>query len=126
MGTPKHNNLYPRNHEIYNFGRPFLGYHYYILGLFDLCPGVEKKIFKEKHQFNTLPQNYLGGGGVMKLKFFFLLSLHVPQTNWPFSSWEEDGRLQMPTHSKRARATNCENVMESKRWTQAMTVQGIW
>ena len=35
----------PQGHEIYNFGRPFLGYYYYILGLCDQCLGVEKKIF---------------------------------------------------------------------------------
>ena len=33
------------------FGRPFLGHHYYILGLSDLCLGVEKKIFKEIMHF---------------------------------------------------------------------------
>ena len=32
---------------IYNFGRPFLGHHYYTLSLFDLCLRVEKKIVKE-------------------------------------------------------------------------------
>ena len=26
-----------RGHEIYNFGSPFLGHHYYILGLSDQC-----------------------------------------------------------------------------------------
>ena len=31
----------------YNFGRPFLGHHYYIHSLSYLCLGVEKKIFKE-------------------------------------------------------------------------------
>ena len=41
----------PRGHEIYNFGRPSLGHHYYILGLSDLCLGVEKKIFKEIMHF---------------------------------------------------------------------------
>ena len=49
--TPLHKNPCPRGHEIYNFGRPFLGYHYYILSLSDLCLGVEKKIFKEKVHF---------------------------------------------------------------------------
>ena len=29
----------------YNFGRPFLGHHFFILNLSDLCLGVEKKIF---------------------------------------------------------------------------------
>ena len=28
-------------HEIYNFGRHFLGQHHYIPGLSDLCLGVE-------------------------------------------------------------------------------------
>ena len=35
-------------HEIYSFGRPFLGHHYYIHSLPDLCPGVDKTILKEK------------------------------------------------------------------------------
>ena len=34
--------LIPRGHEIYNLGRPFLGHYYYILGLSDLCMGVEE------------------------------------------------------------------------------------
>ena len=51
MATPQHKNPCPGGHEIYNFGRPFLGYHYYILGLSDQCLGVEKKIFQEIHQF---------------------------------------------------------------------------
>ena len=42
----------PRGHEIYNFGRLFLGHHYYILGLSDLCLGVEKKILKEIMYFH--------------------------------------------------------------------------
>ena len=33
----------PGGHEIYNFGRPFLGQHYYIHSLSDLCLGI--KIF---------------------------------------------------------------------------------
>ena len=32
--------------ESYNFRRVFLGHHYYILSLSDLCLGVEKGIFK--------------------------------------------------------------------------------
>ena len=31
-------------HEIYNFGRPFVGHHYYTLKLSDPCPKVKKKI----------------------------------------------------------------------------------
>ena len=37
----------PKGHEIYNFGRPFLGHHNYILNLSMLCLEIEKKIFKE-------------------------------------------------------------------------------
>ena len=43
----------PQVHEIYNFGRPFLGHHYYILGLSDLCLEVEE-IFKEIMQFHYM------------------------------------------------------------------------
>ena len=54
MATPKHKNPCPRGHEIYSFGRPFLGHHYYILDLSDLCLGVEKTIFKEIMQLHYL------------------------------------------------------------------------
>ena len=43
---PMHKNPCLRGHEIYKFGRPFLGHHYYILSLSDQCLG-EKKISKE-------------------------------------------------------------------------------
>ena len=42
-GRAQHKNY--GTHEIYNFGRPFLVYHYYILSLSDLYPGVEKRNF---------------------------------------------------------------------------------
>ena len=47
MTTPQHKNPCPGGYEIYNFGRPFLGYHYYTLSLSrsDLCPGEEKHLF---------------------------------------------------------------------------------
>ena len=54
MATPLHKNPCSRGHEIHNFGRPFLGHHYYILGLSDLCLGIEKKIFKEIMQFHNM------------------------------------------------------------------------
>ena len=47
MATPLHKIICPRGHEIYNFGRPFFRYHYYILGLSDLCLGVGEKILKK-------------------------------------------------------------------------------
>ena len=46
--------LAKKGHEIYNFGRPFLGHHNYILSLSDLCLGVEKKIFKEIMHFHNM------------------------------------------------------------------------
>ena len=54
MTTPQHKNPCPRGHEIYNFGRPFLGHHYYILGLSNLCLGVEQKMLKEKMHFHNM------------------------------------------------------------------------
>ena len=62
MATPQHQNPCYRGHKIYNFSRPFLGQHYYILGLSNLCLGVERKIFKEMMHFKyktyrATPQN---------------------------------------------------------------------
>ena len=45
LATPQHKNPCPGGHEIYKFGRPFLGHYNCIFSLFDLCLGVEKKIF---------------------------------------------------------------------------------
>ena len=44
MATPLRKNPCPGGHEIYNFGRPFLGHHYYILNLSDIYIGGKKKI----------------------------------------------------------------------------------
>ena len=52
---PQHKNPCIGGHIIYNFGRPFLGHHFYT-GTFKLtepCPRVEEKIFKEVHQLYT-------------------------------------------------------------------------
>ena len=54
MGTPQHKNPCPGGHEIYNFGRPFLCHHNYILSLSVLCLGVEKKILKEIMHFHYI------------------------------------------------------------------------
>ena len=35
-----------------NFGRLFLGHHYYIFGLSELCLGLEKKNFKKNNAFS--------------------------------------------------------------------------
>ena len=54
MATPQHKNACTRNHEIYNFGRPFLGHHNYIHTLSVLCLGVENKTFKEIMQIHHM------------------------------------------------------------------------
>ena len=54
MATPYNKNPCPRGHESYNFVRPFLGHHHYILSLSDLCLGVSKKIFKETMYFHNM------------------------------------------------------------------------
>ena len=46
-------NPFPRGHEIYNFGRPFLGHLTCILTLSVLCLG-EEKIFKEIVHFHYI------------------------------------------------------------------------
>ena len=47
-----------------DFGRPFLAYHYYILGLFNLCLGVAKTFLRNT---TILSQNYFPFElGVMK------------------------------------------------------------
>ena len=43
----------------YNLGRPFLGYHYYILCLSDLCLGVKNKIFILKNNAFSLYDLYI-------------------------------------------------------------------
>ena len=54
MATPPHKNPCPGGHEIYKFGRPFLGHYCYTLSLYGLCPRVEKKIFFQKYINFTL------------------------------------------------------------------------
>ena len=54
MATPYHQKTCPGGHEIYNFGRPFLGHHYNTLSLSESCPGVEKMIFKEIMHFHYM------------------------------------------------------------------------
>ena len=44
----------PLSHESYIFVRPFIGHHYFINSLSDLCMGVEKKIFKEIMHFHFM------------------------------------------------------------------------
>ena len=83
MATPQHKNPCPRSNEIYNFGRPFIGHHYNILGLSDLCLGVKKKIFKEKNAFSLYdlhPGTRTPAPGVMKFTIFVEPSLVIIST----------------------------------------------
>ena len=79
--TPKLLLLGVEGHKINNFGRSLLGHHNYtiILGLSDLCLGVEKKIFKKNISiFHFLPQNYFPlVVGVMEFIIYCLLSLQM-------------------------------------------------
>ena len=79
MTTPHHRNPCPRGHEIYNFDRGFLAHYYYIFSLSARCTGVEKKIFKEIHQFYTFYPKITSplGGGVMKFTISCLLTLQM-------------------------------------------------
>ena len=43
MATPKAQEPCLGGDEIYNFGRPFFGHHYYILNLTEPCPSEDQK-----------------------------------------------------------------------------------
>ena len=86
MATPLH--PYPRGHEIYNFGTPFLVHHFYTLGLSDLSQGVEKKIFKDNKCILTIlliwprPLTRTSAPGVMKFTILVDFSLVISNTQW--------------------------------------------
>ena len=42
MVSLQHKNPCPGGHEIYHFGRPLCGHHYYILSLSNLCLSILK------------------------------------------------------------------------------------
>ena len=67
MATPQYKNIYPGGHEIYKFGKPFLGHHYYILGLFKPCSGVDKKERNQFYPFYSKITTPLDGGGSLNL-----------------------------------------------------------
>ena len=52
MSTPLHKNLCPGAHGIHNFGILFLGFHYFILSLSDLCLELERFFFFRKNAFS--------------------------------------------------------------------------
>ena len=65
MAMSRHKNSCSRCHEIYSFDKPFLGHHYFVLSLSDLCPGVENKIFMIDwigyYNVSVILQPYNGG-----------------------------------------------------------------
>ena len=96
MVTPQDKNTCPGGHEINNFGRPFLGYHYYmyILSLSEPCPGIETIFFKYII-FTFLPQNYLPlGWGVGGHEIYnFLFPYHKDATYEIWLRWSPIGHL---------------------------------
>ena len=48
LDTPQHNDPCPGGHEIYNLGRPLLGYHYYTLVHSEEIPQFYINIFTPK------------------------------------------------------------------------------
>ena len=52
--TLQHKDPWSEGHEIYSFGRPFLGRHYYINSFSDLCPGVDILALIEFHVATTI------------------------------------------------------------------------
>ena len=72
----------PWGHEIYSFGWPFLGHHYYIFTLYGPCPRGEKKIFfRNTSILHVLPQNCLplewgGGNEIYRLGWPIAMGWH--------------------------------------------------
>ena len=91
MTTPYYRNPWPGGHEIYNFGRPFLGYHYYILSLSDLFLEVDKKILMKYINFTFFspkpPPLWVVGHEIYNFMSLFLCMLHTKLSkDWPSSS----------------------------------------
>ena len=70
-------------HEIYNFGRPLLSHHNYILRLSGLCSGVVKKIFSKLY---TPKLSHLGVGGHEIYTFLSPYLTGGTYQDWPCSS----------------------------------------
>ena len=100
-----------RGHEIFNLGRPFLSHHYSLLIISELCPQVEKKIFKENTSFDSFyPQIFFPWVGGHK-SFNSLVSLPYRCCIQNFvkidpvvleKMFTDDRQWRMPTHSIRS------------------------
>ena len=82
-------NPYPGGHEIYNFGKSFLGNNYYTLCLYESCPGVE--MFLKKYIDFTLFTPKLPSYGMRDHETYSFLS------NYPINATYE----KMLTHDGR-------------------------
>ena len=81
MATPLHKNPCTGGHNIYNFGRPFFGHHFYTLSLYRPYPKVEKKIFFKYTNLHFLRIIYLPlGWRSWNLQFLVSLTYrcHIP------------------------------------------------
>ena len=54
MATPQHKNPWPGGHEIYNFGKPFFGYHLLHTWFVWSMPGSKEDNFFKKYSNFTL------------------------------------------------------------------------
>ena len=59
--------------EMYNFGRHFFGHHKYILSFSYPCLRVEKKIFREIHEFYTFQPKFCPFWLKINLQFLVLI-----------------------------------------------------
>ena len=87
MATPLPQSPCPRSFEVYNLGRPFLGHHYFILSLSDLCMGVIQILKEKTHFIWPHPSTRILGPGVMKFTIWVdpsFKSHHNYILNWSY------------------------------------------
>ena len=89
-----HQNLYPRDHQIYNFGRGLPALHHYAFSFSQTCVVVKKKIFENWSLFAPTPRPR----GAKDLKFTIYVPL-IPkmlhtkfEKNWT-SSYQEEVKI---------------------------------
>lgn len=88
---PKHKSPWPRGHGIYSFGRSFLGYHYYVRRLPDVCLGHGELIFKQMYKFKTFFTHTISSLGGHYILFITMHMLYIQfRKDWPSSLLEED------------------------------------
>ena len=86
MATPQHKNPCPRGHEIYNFGRPFVCHHFYIL-VFQINAWEQRRRFLKIYSNFTLftlqlPPLLVGGSHEMSpypINATYQISLRLAQ-----------------------------------------------